>query len=118
MWGLQETCNDSEVGAAESMDADLESKRLLLQEAVWGYISSAYLAEDTAGSVFAKEGNLIITISGEKTNLKNFWSGRMTSTWTVVLQTNTEAAFSGELKVLKYTVVKTMPSTLTGKKTI
>jgi F-actin capping protein alpha subunit len=63
------------------------------------HVSGAYLAEDSAGSVFAKEGNLIVTISGEKTNLKNFWSGRMTSTWTVVVQTPTAAAFSGEIKV-------------------
>jgi len=65
-----------------------EQRRLQLQAGVTAYLSEAYPAEDSAGSVVAtKDGaSWTVTLAGEKTNLRNFWSGRFTSAWTVTLE--------------------------------
>jgi F-actin capping protein alpha subunit len=57
-----------------------------------------YPSEDSAASVFAKSGSIFVNISAEKVNLRNFWSGRMFSTWTIVVST-TKVVISGDIKV-------------------
>lgn len=57
-----------------------------------------YPSEDSAASVFAKSGNIYVNISAEKINIRNFWSGRMFSTWTIAVST-TKAIVSGDIKV-------------------
>jgi F-actin capping protein alpha subunit len=57
-----------------------------------------YPSEDSAVSVFAKSGSIFVNISAEKVNLRNFWSGRMFSTWTIVVST-TKVFISGDIKV-------------------
>ena len=63
-----------------------------------------YPSEDSAASVFAKSGNIYVNISAEKINLRNFWSGRMFSTWTIAVSA-TKAVISGDIKV-RYLAVK------------
>ena len=66
----------------------VEQRRQQLQAGVTAYLSEAYPADDSAGSVCASKdgsGVLTVTLTGEKTNLRNFWSGRFTSSWTVTL---------------------------------
>ena len=62
---------------------NLEQRRVQLQDALKGYLIEAYPSEESAGTVFIKDGKLVITLTGEKTNLRNFWSGRITSSWTI-----------------------------------
>ena len=57
-----------------------------------------YPSEDSAASVFAESGNIYVNISAEKINLRNFWSGRMFSTWTIAVSA-TKAIVSGDIKV-------------------
>jgi len=82
-----------------STDASLELKRAALQEAISSYKSTKYVAEEAAGSVYSKGGNIIVLISGEKANLRNFWSGRWASWWTVSSITSDSAILEGEIKL-------------------
>mmetsp|Transcript_11230 Transcript_11230/g.10851 ORF Transcript_11230/g.10851 Transcript_11230/m.10851 type:complete len:306 (+) Transcript_11230:134-1051(+) len=52
-----------------------------LQDLLKSHLSESYPSEESAGSIFCKNGNINITITGEKSNLRNFWSGRISSTW-------------------------------------
>lgn len=65
---------------------NLEQRRVQLQESLKGYLTESYPSEESAGAVFIKDGKLVITLTGEKTNLRNFWSGRITSSWTIATE--------------------------------
>jgi hypothetical protein len=50
--------------------------------------------------VFAKDGAIVVVIAGERTNLKNFWSGRWSSAWNVGVDLDSKVlTISGEIKV-------------------
>jgi capping protein alpha len=66
-----------------NQNASKESERAALQLLVNNYISASYLGDVAAGGVFAKDDDLTIVLTGEKTSLKNFWSGKWNSVWTV-----------------------------------
>ena len=71
-----------------------------MQDALNSYISKCYLNENSAAGVFIKDdGKLDIIITGEKTNLKNFWSGRWNSSWCVDLDNS--QTICGDIKVWK-----------------
>jgi hypothetical protein len=70
----------------------------VLQSSITGYVDSAYQCELSAGGVFAKDKKLNIVITGEKNNLKNFWSGKWNSSWAVSIAGQT-AKISGDIKV-------------------
>lgn len=70
-----------------------------LQDAVNNYISTNYPSEQSAGGAFTKDENTyVVVVTGEKTSLKNFWSGRWTSTWNMAVSGST-ASISGDIKV-------------------
>lgn len=72
-----------------------------MQDSLNGYVSRTYLNESSAAGAFAASDNkLTIVISGERTNLKNFWSGRWISSWTVDLSADSHATISGDIKVV------------------
>jgi capping protein alpha len=74
--------------SSEKVLSDMPHERLSdiqkeLQDLLKSHLSESYPSEESAGSVFCKNGNINITITGEKSNLRNFWSGRISSTWTL-----------------------------------
>jgi len=81
-----------------NQDENHETIRSTVQNAVSAYVSSSYQSEQSAGGVFAKDDKLYVVITGEKNNLKNFWSGKWNSIWTVALNGST-ASVSGEIKL-------------------
>mmetsp|Transcript_21649 Transcript_21649/g.36258 ORF Transcript_21649/g.36258 Transcript_21649/m.36258 type:complete len:307 (+) Transcript_21649:108-1028(+) len=84
-------------------DEGLELYRSAVQDSVNKYVSAHYSSDMSAGGVFISKGGggkLSVTITGEKTNLKNFWSGRWTSSWTVEVDSaSSSGTISGEIKV-------------------
>ncbi len=80
----------------ENRHQDLKSA---LQSAVNNYVSFHYQSELSAGSVYEKDGKLVLVVTGEKNNLKNFWSGKWSSTWTITPDNNS-ARVGGEIKVI------------------
>lgn len=59
---------------------------------------SRFVCEDAAGGAYAKDGKIVAVVSGERPNLRNFWSGRWGSTWTIQLSGG-QATISGDMKV-------------------
>lgn len=81
-----------------NQDENHEDVRAAVQTAVSSYVSGAYQSEQAAGGVFAKDDKLYVVITGEKNNLKNFWSGKWNSIWTVNLS-GQSATVTGEIKI-------------------
>lgn len=50
------------------------------------------------GGAYAWNGNLMVIISSEKPNLRNYWAGRWTSVWTVKTAVG-KTTVSGDIKV-------------------
>ena len=67
------------------MDERLVDKQKLLQKGLQSHLKDMYPSEDSAASVFSKDGSLNLNISAEKVNLRNFWSGQMHSNWAVIV---------------------------------
>lgn len=65
-----------------SMDSNLEGPRVALQEALKAYVASYYVS-DKAAAVYARDGKLSFVLVGSRHNLRNYWAGAWTSTWTV-----------------------------------
>jgi len=82
-----------------NQDGNLELMRAALQSSVTQYVARQYSAEHSAGSVYAKDGQLVVCITGEKPNLRNFWSGKWNSQWTVVVSGASSATVTGDIKV-------------------
>lgn len=79
------------------VDESLEGLRSELQQRAESYVKTAYNpTEQHAVGVHARNGVITVVVSGEKTNLKNFWSGRWSSQWTWSKETN---SFVGEIKI-------------------
>ena len=84
-------------GTDTGSDRNLESKRGALQTALDAYIGTFYKADDSAAGVYARSGALVVVISSEKPNLRSYWAGRWTSTWSVKWGSNVEV--TGEIKI-------------------
>lgn len=79
-------------------DEVLEAKRSLLQSFGEAYMTKNYRPENSACGVFSKDGKLVVVMSSEKPNMRNYWSGKWSSSWTI--QVNGSAAvIGGEIKV-------------------
>ena len=74
----------------------LEDVRSQVETALEAYVAAQYQEGTAAAAVYAINGELRVVISGERLNLRNFWSGLFVSTWTVNPKT---LAVSGEIKV-------------------
>jgi hypothetical protein len=78
---------------------DQELQRAALQSAAEKYVLSNYPSEYSAAGAYAKDDGFSIVLSGEKINLRNFWSGRWTSSWTLQAKDGA-ATLSGDIKVV------------------
>ena len=87
-----------EASTPSNQDQSLEGERAALQTALDAYVSTKYVSEDAAAGVFARDGKLIAIISGEKPNLRNFWSGKWTSSWNISCSGG-QATVTGEVKI-------------------
>lgn len=87
-----------EDSSPSNQDHSLEGQRAALQSALDAYVESRFVCEDSAGGVYAKDGKITAVVSGERPNLRNFWSGRWSSTWTIQCSSG-QATISGEIKV-------------------
>ncbi len=93
---VQATEADSTVEfAADSQHQDLQAT---IQSAIDHYVASHYHSEMSTGGVYSKDGRLSVVITGEKNNLKNFWSGKWSSTWALTVA-GLSVRISGEIKV-------------------
>lgn len=79
-------------------DGQLELYRSAVQQAVTTYIGSKFLTEQSAGTVSVKEGKLHVSICSEKPNLRNYWSGKWTSSWHVTVSGGS-SSIVGEVKI-------------------
>lgn len=70
-----------------------------LQPELKKYIQSFYVSDPSAAMAYAKDKKVLVVLAGEKVNLRNFWSGKWNSTWTVSFDADNKASISGEVKV-------------------
>lgn len=76
-----------------------DSVRRFIQTAIDQYVGTKFVAEQSSGGVFVKDGKIVIVIVGERPNLRNFWSGRWASNWSVSLDGGNVASVTGDIKV-------------------
>ena len=84
--------------AVDAESNDLELHRSALQSALDAYVAAKFQSVETAGTVVAKNDQLQLFICTEKPNLRNFWSGKWTSVWTIAIN-GSNATISGDIKV-------------------
>ena len=70
-----------------------------LQPELKKYIQSFYVSDPSAAMAYAKDGKVVVVLTGEKVNLKNFWSGKWNSTWTLSFDADNNVSISGEVKI-------------------
>ena len=87
-----------EDSSPSNQDMSLEDKRSALQAVLDVYVAGRFVTEEAAGGVYARDGKIVAVVSGERPNLRNFWSGRWGSTWTIQC-TDGQATVVGEIKV-------------------
>jgi capping protein alpha len=92
---LEATPSDA---ATPACDEEVSTLRRALQSKASSYTSTSHVTESSGAGVFVKDGNFVIVLSGEKTNLKNFWSGKWTSTWSLKVD-GSSAELSGDAKL-------------------
>jgi len=92
------TLATSEDAVPSNQDESHETIRAAVQTVVSSYVSATYQTEQSAGGVFAKDDKLYVVVTGEKNNLKNFWSGKWNSVWTVNLS-GSSATVTGDIKL-------------------
>ena len=61
-------------------------------------MANRYLPENCAAGAFSQDNKLVLSIAGERPNLRNFWSGKWLSNWAVQLSPG-EATLTGSIKV-------------------
>ena len=76
----------------------LETEQLNIQNALNSYMVKRYTTPENAACAFTlTDTNMLIKIVAEKANLKNFWSGRWTSSWKVKFPKSTDSdTFDGQ----------------------
>lgn len=92
------TFSDSKVAPEESSSSLFASEKRAIQQSLKVYLDEYYLSEEKAAGVFVSDNKLLVVISGEKPNLRNYWSGRFSSTWTIELASPL-LAITGEIKI-------------------
>lgn len=80
---------------ADNEHQDLQNA---MQSAIDRYVASHYHSEMSTGGVYSKDGRLSVVVTGEKNNLKNFWSGKWSSTWALAVE-GLSVRISGDIKV-------------------
>ncbi len=77
----------------------LELYRSSLQSALSSYVASKFISEQSAGTVAVKDGRLHAYICTEKPNLRNYWSGKWTSSWVITVNNGGQSTISGDIKI-------------------
>ena len=81
-----------------AVDASKETTKAVLQTALSKYLETYFISDPSAASVYVKDDKFVLVLTGEKTNLKNFWSGRWNSSWTLSIS-GSKASLEGTIKV-------------------
>ena len=81
-----------------TQDTSVELKRTAIQSEITKYIDAQFAESLSAGSVYAKDSKIYITITGERANLRNLWSGKWNSNWVVEFNGG-KASLSGDVKL-------------------
>jgi len=81
-----------------SANPERERERASLQRALDTYVTEKYLCEDCAAGVFLNGDKLFVVVAGERPNLRNFWSGKWSSTWNITFS-GRDATVDGDIKV-------------------
>ena len=84
----------------EVPDSQYAESRSALQQAVTSYVSSKFPTDQAAGTVVAKEDKIMVHICAERPNLRNFWSGKWTSSWTITFSGRNACTITGDIKVI------------------
>lgn len=93
-----ETFEDTTV--VSNQDKSNATLQAALQGSIDEYITSCYLSEVSAGGVFVQDAKFTIVVCGEKTNLKNFWSGMWNSVWNLEVDASASTyKVSGDIKI-------------------
>ena len=79
-------------------DSSLESKRKVLQETLAKYVSKCFDSSNSTCGVYTKDGKFNLVITGEKSNLRNFWSGKWSSSWSLE-SSGSATTLQGEIKI-------------------
>lgn len=66
-----------------AFDSSVEEKRTQALAGLDEYLEKHFSEGRAACGAFSKGGKVTLVISGDKVNLKNYWSGSWTSTWTI-----------------------------------
>jgi capping protein alpha len=89
---------DAGAVAPVALSAELAERRSAVEARVQEYVQAQFVKGTAVANVVAQpdDGNLVVLISGEKLNLKNYWSGR----WTTKLIVNVaKAKVTGVIKL-------------------
>lgn len=81
-----------------SADSSLERERLAIQRGLDTYVSEKYLCEDAAAGTYVQGNKIAAVVTGERPNLRNFWSGKWTSNWSITVH-GSEATIEGDIKI-------------------
>jgi len=87
-----------EASSPSNQDRSLENERAALQSTLDAYVANRYVSEDTAAGVFARDGKILAILIGEKPNLRNFWSGKWASNWSITISRG-QANVTGDIKI-------------------
>jgi len=111
---LQKT-EESSLAVPTSEDVGLNTLRTCLQSKLNAYMKLNYFNGDGSTALaFVKDSGLQIVISGEKVNLRNFWTGKWSSIWNLSpmnLETG-KYNLTGEIKVSYHHLFTLLPLTL------
>jgi capping protein alpha len=96
------TMEISEAGGdapSSNQDSGLELKRAAVGAEISSYVEKKFSGDAAAGSVYAKDGVISIAITGERSNLRNMYSGKWSSSWKIESIDGSKATISGEIKI-------------------
>ena len=93
----------------------LEATRSALQTELSSYLSRYFTVEQSACGVYSKDDTIFLTLTSENPNLRNYWSGKWSSTWRVKI--DGDAKITGEIKVVILTLFSNSQALLADVKT-
>ena len=84
---------------SSNQDSSLELKRAAVGAEISSYVEKKFSGDAAAGSAYAKDGVISIAITGERSNLRNMYSGKWNSSWKIESIDGSKATISGEIKI-------------------
>ncbi|KAF0695998.1 Aste57867_13211 [Aphanomyces stellatus] len=101
VWGFdhikQETIpGDVQEAPSAAFSTALEAARESVQAAVDSYLATQF-ANQGGAAVFATDSALTVVVSAERVSLRNYWTGRWKSKWTVTNVSGNSATVAGRI---------------------